>query len=171
LEQGFYGSVAAAYLSGERSFDSLRKSDDALVGLMLQLKDRHGWQLYQKAFAAHRAMNRSQIPVDDVSKAQFFADVLSQAAGADLAPTLRDWGFPVQSKTTILGGSVAAYVGVAALVAIVALGIVIAMRWLPSKKERKPPISTPTTVKFCISCRNELPINAKFCDNCGASQQ
>ena len=75
------------------------------------------------------------------------------------------------NQTTIFGVPLAAYAGVAALVVLVALGIVIAMRRLPSRKERKPPIPTPTKAKFCISCRAELPIDAKFCDNCGASQK
>jgi len=42
------------------------------------------------------------------------------------------------------------------------------------KKEVKEvcrPIPPVAETKFCITCRAELPIDAKFCDNCGASQQ
>jgi len=65
-----------------------------------------------------------------------------------------------------------AIIGAISIVAAAVIGATIALRKSRLKKVKEaPPTTTAKETKFCISCRTELPLDAKFCDNCGASQE
>jgi hypothetical protein len=54
-------------------------------------------------------------------------------------------------------------------------GIITLLRKPPKSQPSRPESgptedSLPTGGKFCINCRAQLPTNAGFCDECGASQ-
>jgi len=99
LENNFYIQRATNYLSGRRSFEEIKRNDDAFVGLLLLLRDEYGWKLYRDTFAAHRSLSREQIPTSEMEKLRLFVSFLSNAAGEDLRKRFSEWGFPVSSKS------------------------------------------------------------------------
>jgi ribosomal protein L40E len=60
----------------------------------------------------------------------------------------------------------------AAGLVVIAVAAVFALQRVKRKKVRSvaSTISSKSQTKFCVSCRAELPLDAKFCDDCGASQ-
>jgi ribosomal protein L40E len=62
-----------------------------------------------------------------------------------------------------------AVAGIAAAVCAVALLAMRRRRHAPTL-EGEAVVAAHGSAKFCVSCRAELPTDAKFCDNCGASQ-
>jgi M6 family metalloprotease-like protein len=59
------------------------------------------------------------------------------------------------------------------LIVVVVAGALLAFHRLKSrpKEAQAKKIQARPKTKSCISCRMELPLDAKFCDNCGASQK
>jgi len=109
LETNFYLTRANTYLSGERSFEKIKWNNDAFTGLLILLKNKYGWGIFQKAFAMHRnLLGTSQISYQsldqftDIKKVNLFVFMLSEAAGEDLSPQFEEWGFRIVPTSTIL---------------------------------------------------------------------
>jgi hypothetical protein len=89
-----------------------------------------------------------------VSSNQDLVEALSAAAGEDLAPRFRDWGFEVSETRVAAVPRLAAALAAAALAAAVAFSLLVILLWR-RRGER------------CPYCYGEVPRGAAYCPYCG----
>jgi hypothetical protein len=89
-----------------------------------------------------------------VSNNQDLVEALSAAAGEDLAPRFRDWGFEVSETRVAAVPRLAAALAAAALAAAVAFSLLVILLWR-RRGER------------CPYCYGEVPRGAAYCPYCG----
>ncbi len=74
------------------------------------------------------------------------------------------------TTTTVVDGTLRGTLVAVALIAVVIVGgALIAMRRMHVRRHRAKELE-PANVKPCVRCNVELPLDAKFCDSCGAEQ-
>ncbi|XP_003449329.2 TRPM8 channel-associated factor homolog [Oreochromis niloticus] len=63
----------------------------------LQLQEKFGWDAFKKVFAAYHHM--SNIPNDNDSKMNLYAETFSQTVGMNLTGFFKAWGWPIETAT------------------------------------------------------------------------
>ena len=84
-----------ALRSYEEEANFSRINTEVLTGMMLELKEKYGWNMFKRYF---KLVNRYTVfpRVSLERKINAFVYLLSIAAGEDLTGKFRDWGFPVE---------------------------------------------------------------------------
>ena len=75
-----------AYLAAGAKFEEWKSDPFLALQMYLQLRQKFGWELYQKVFADYRALPRRERPRTDEAKRDLWLVMLSKASNRNLGP-------------------------------------------------------------------------------------